>query len=58
MEMTEQNIEKLWEFWIGSKMLVGKSLERPVNFLGSVKHHKKLFMEATREFLSNRKSDI
>jgi len=62
MNMTEKDIEELWEFWIGSKMLVPagnrKSLIRPKNFMGSVERHKKLFMEATREFLQHRKSAI
>ena len=55
MEMTEKNIDALWEHWIGSEMLIPtgskKSLERPKNFLGSVEQHKKQFMKSARIFL-------
>ena len=52
-EMTTENVDHLWDFWIGSKMLVGKELKRPVNLLGSVKQHKKLFMEASEQWIKN-----
>lgn len=54
VEKKVEELEELWSFWIGSKMLIGKSLTRPVNFLGSVEEHKRLFLESAKEFYTNK----
>ena len=54
-----KELNKLWNFWIGTRMLVGKkkSLTRPKNFLGSIERHKNLFLESAREFYTNKERD-
>ena len=57
MELTTENLEKLWDQWIGSKTMV-INLKRPVNFLGSIDNYKKKFLDFAETFIENaRKND-
>lgn len=48
--MTTENLELLWDQWIGSKDMVVK-LKPTVNFLGSHRFYKEKFLKFAEEFI-------
>ncbi len=48
-----QEVEKFWDYWVGSRHIQKGTLKLNVNFLGAIKQHKNSFLEACQELIDN-----